>query len=120
MPKLIVQPESKAYAQAVLKGTLKETSKAVDTDWFTSNIEPTQKQAIHRIYIRLATESVVNIQLDDGTNTDITLDLNEGSALSANSLYVFDVHIPAGYSYNLQHKTGTQNINCWIVEGGLT
>jgi|TARA_Y100000310_G_scaffold105331_1_gene103765 hypothetical protein len=98
------------------KATIQETSKAVDTDWFAANITPTEAPANHRIYIRVATTTIINLQMDDGTNTNLTMNLNDGVALDANDLYAFDIVVPAGYSYNIQHKTGTQNINGWIVE----
>lgn len=118
MPKIIVQPQSLQFTKIIEKATIKETSKAVDTDWFASNIEPTNTPAVHRITIRMATASVVNLLMDDGTNTDIVMNLNDGVALDANDLYAFDVVIPAGYSYNIQHDTGTQNINAWVAELG--
>tara|TARA_Y100000310_G_scaffold95109_2_gene92960 strand:- start:1150 stop:1515 length:366 start_codon:yes stop_codon:yes gene_type:complete len=119
MPKLIVRPESYQFARLIEKSTIKETSKAIDTDWFTANISPTNTPANHRIYIRMATTSIVNIQMDDGTNSNIEMILNDGVALDANDLYAFDIIVPAGYSYNIQHKTGTQNINAWIVESSV-
>lgn len=100
------------------KDTKKEASVAVDTDWFSSNISSTDAPANHRLYIRLATTSVINLQVDDGTNTDVEMVLNKGTALTANHLHAFDIMVPSGYSYNIQHKTGTQNINCWVVETG--
>lgn len=119
MPKVITMPESMQFAKLIEKGTIQETSKAINTDWFAANISPTRTPANHRVYIRLATTSVVNILMDDGTNSDITMVLNDGTALTANNLYAFDIIVPAGYSYNLQHATGTQNINAWVVEAGV-
>tara|TARA_Y100000310_G_scaffold60574_1_gene55910 strand:- start:761 stop:1129 length:369 start_codon:yes stop_codon:yes gene_type:complete len=120
MVKIITRPQSVEFQRLIEKSTaLQETSKAVDTDWFAANISATNSPANHRLYIRLATSSVVNLQMDDGTNTDLEMNLNNGNSLTANSLYAFDIIVPAGYSYNLQHKTGTQNINAWIVEGSV-
>ena len=119
MPKLIVRPESFQFSRIIEKSTLKDTSQTVDTDWFASNITPKNSPANHRLYVRLATTSIVNLRMDDGTNTDLQMDLNEGVALTANALYAFDLIVPAGYSYNIQHKTGTQNVNVWIVESSV-
>tara|TARA_Y100000310_G_scaffold339157_1_gene430969 strand:+ start:1585 stop:1950 length:366 start_codon:yes stop_codon:yes gene_type:complete len=119
MPKLIVRPQSYQHVRLKEKATAKESSKAINTDWFASNISPTNAPANHRIYIRLATSSVVNVLMDDGTNTNLKMTLNDGNALGADELYAFDVILPAGYSYNLQHETATQNINSWIVEVGV-
>lgn len=119
MPKVIVKPESFQFSRIREKGTVKATSKAVDTDWFASNISPTNAPANHRIYIRMASATVVKLLMDDGTNSDVVMNLNDGVALDANDLYAFDVIVPAGYSYNIQHVTTTQAVHCWIVESGV-
>lgn len=98
------------------KGTVKQTSKAVDTDWLGSNVSPTDAPAIHRLSIRIATATVVNLQWDDGTTANIEYILNGGTALVANQLYSFDIIVPSGYSYNVQHKTTTQLVDLTIVE----
>jgi len=119
MPKIISRASNYQYVRLIEKATIKETSKAVDTDWFAANTSPTNSPCTQRIYLRLATTSVVNIQMDDGTNSNIEMVLNAGVALTANYLYAFDISVPAGYSYNIQHKTGTQNVNGWIVEASV-
>jgi len=119
MPKLITRPESFQFSRIKEIATLKVTSKAINTDYFGSNLEPNNAPANHRLYILLATTSVVNLLVDDGTNSDISMSLNNGNALTAGVLYAFDVIIPAGYSYNVQHATGTQNVSCWVVESGV-
>ncbi len=99
--------------------TLKSTSKAVDTDWLGSDVEPTNAPANHRIQILIeGADSVVNIIYKDGTNT-LTMALNGGTALSSGAGYVFDLIVPAGYSYNIQHSTTTQDVNVQIVESGV-
>ncbi len=98
------------------KATLKISSKAVDTDWFAVNIKPTRFPALHRIYMACPTETKVNLLLDDGANTNLVLLLNNDAVLKATGLYAFDVVVPEGYSYNIQHKTATQSVSCWIVE----
>lgn len=119
MPKLIMRPSAFQFARIVEKGSLKESSKAIDTDYFASNISPTNAPANHRIYIRVATATVVRLEIDDGTNSDIEYKLNDGVALTAGNIYAFDLIVLSGYSYNIQHATATQNINCWIVESSV-
>ena len=98
------------------KITSKVNSKAVNTDWFSVNITPSRFPAVHRIYIALPSASKVKLLMDDGSNTNIEMRLNGDATLSAVTLYAFDVVIPEGYSYNIQHLTTTQSISCWIVE----
>lgn len=98
------------------KGSLVATSKAINTDWFAANIEPTNSPAVHRLQIRLASASIVKVVLDDGVTTNLEMDLNAGSALGAGQLYVFDIMLLPGQSYNIQHESTTQNIFCSVVE----
>lgn len=93
-----------------------DLNKAVDTDWFASNIEPTNAPSVHRITLKVETSTVVNLQMDGDGATNERMDLNGGNALTAHALYTFDIPIPAGFSYNIQHKTGTQNVAVTIVE----
>jgi len=116
MPKLIVGRSSGTQALPIEKATIKETSKAINTNWFASEITPSRAPATHRLMIRLATTAVVKVLMNDGTNSDIEHDLNDGTALDAGEAYLFDLIVPSGYSYNIQHETGTQNINAVVIE----
>ncbi len=95
-----------------------QTSKAVDTDWFSSNLSALTNDwpVKHTIQIRMATTSVVNLQVDHGSSTNILYNLNNGVALTADSPYQFDLLVYPGMTYNIQHKTGTQLVDGWIVE----
>ena len=115
MPKLITTKATGLSGHAEI-GTVKATSKAINTDYFVTNLSPLNPPAVHRIQLRLATTSVVKVELDDGTNTNIEYDLNGGVALDAGEVYTFDIVVPDGYSYNIQHETGTQNVDCQIIE----
>lgn len=122
MPKLISIPDSFQYSRIIEKATLKQTSKTVNTDWFASNISPTNAPANHRILILIpdgGTDTVVNILMDDGTNTNEVIAVNANVALTAGAGYIFDLLVLAGYSYNIQHETATQNVTCVIVESSV-
>ncbi len=101
-------------------GSLIEVSKAVNTDWFGSNLGLLTAHGgpvKHTIQIRLATtDSVVKIELDEGTDTDIEMLLNSGNVLVAKALYIFDLILLIGQTYNIQHETATQNVFCSIIE----
>lgn len=98
------------------KATIKVTSKAINTDWFTPNILPSKFPALHRLYVAVPTSTKIKVLMDDGTNSDIEMRLNGDTALDALTLFAFDIVVPQGYSYNIQHLTTTQNISAWIVE----
>jgi hypothetical protein len=98
------------------------TSKAVDTDWFSADLVPSSSGDTvsamykHSLMIHCPTSTIVNIQyVIDGST--IVMNLNGGVALSAGAVYIFDILLPQGVTgYNVQHKTGTQNITCIVSE----
>ncbi|KKM75732.1 hypothetical protein LCGC14_1387270 [marine sediment metagenome] len=100
-------------------GRLVEVSKAINTNWFGSNISPITghgNAVRHTLQVRVATTSVVKLLFDDGTDTDLPFLLNNGSSLIANAVYIFDIILLTGQSYNIQHETDTQNVFVNIVE----
>ena len=54
----------------------------------------------------------MNVQLKNGGTTKV-FNLNAGTALTANAGYQFALILGPGDSYNVQHKTGTQNVACF-------
>lgn len=118
MVSIINRPAMTKIGVPVEAGTVKQTSKAINTDWFAANIEPQANAGpvLHRIQLVVATSTVVRIEMDDGTATDIVYNLNEANALTADCVYIFDLVVPQGYSYNIQHATGTQDVDCQVVE----
>jgi hypothetical protein len=118
MVSTITRPAMTKIGTPVEVGTIKQTSKAVNTDYFATNLSPQANAGpvLHRIQIRLATGSIVKVEMDDGTNTNIEYDLNGGTALGAGQVFIFDIVVPQGYSYNIQHETGTQLVDCQVME----
>ena len=96
---------------------LSTTTLAVDTDWFATDIVPliTGTSVKHVIQIMVPTATVVNVQLKRDSITKV-YNLNDGVTLAANSGLQFDLMLKAGDSYNIQHKTATQNVSCTIFE----
>ena len=93
---------------------------AVDTDWFGADIIGRANTAVkHTISIMVPTGTVVNLQTVFNTFTK-ELNINDGIALVANSLYEFDMIVYPGMSYNIQHKTGTLNVMAYISESPNT
>ena len=98
------------------------TSKAINTDWFASDITPSsagqEGSAMfkHTLMIHCPTSTIVNLQYVIGGST-IVMDLNGGTALASGAVYVFDILMPQNITgYNIQHKTGTQAVTCIIAE----
>lgn len=95
-------------------------SKAVDTDWFASDISrvgrigDNLKPLYHVIDISLPTAAVVNV-VRSGNQT-VTESLNSGIALNAGAAYRFAIKLDHGDTYNLQYTgiAGPQNVTCRI------
>lgn len=90
---------------------------AVDTNWFADNIKPSHrgKGSKFTVQIMVPTVTVVEFDITDGT-TNKTAAVNNGGALIADKWYQFDVVVPPGYTFNIQHKTTTQNMAVVIFE----
>jgi len=90
---------------------------AVDTNWFTNNIVPSRpgRMAKFTLLVMVPTSTVIEVDITDGT-TNKTGTLNDGTALTAAAWYAFSVFVPPGYSFNIQHKTTTQNVVCIVCE----
>ena len=102
---------------------------AVDTDWLAADVgQATDAQrnvagiagadgapVKHNLQIMVPTSTIVNLQLKKDGITKV-LDLNSGEALVANAGYNFSVILYSGQTYNIQHKTGTQNVAVTISE----
>ena len=100
--------------------TVINTSRAVSTNWFSTDVaivQPRNSRPVkHTLLIWVAsTDTVVNFILTTESST-MTMTLNEGNALNAGSMYIFEVIVPNDATYNLQHNTATQNVTCIITE----
>ena len=95
-----------------------------DTDFFTK-IAPLSSIAQIRVCLSLATGSVLNLSLTDGT-TAYALKLNGGTALTASVWYAFDVCLSAhptldttkSITYSLQLATTgiVQHVEVWELD----
>ncbi len=97
------------------------TSKAISTNWFDTDIAPTtglRQEEIEKhtlmLHCSLATKVNVIYKIDGQT---ITMVLNDDTALAANAVYIFDILIPQDATgYNIQHDTGTINVTAIIAK----
>ncbi len=93
-----------------------EVNKANDTDYFAANItNSTGGPRKYTIQILQETGSVTNLLVDNSTNTDNVWNLNNATALTANCVYVFDVVMDTGNSFNVQHDTNTCDVYCSVT-----
>ncbi len=89
---------------------------AINTDWFSTDIGSRANAAVkHTIQMMIPTSSIVNLQIVFNSITKV-FNLNEGIALNADAAYQFDLIVYPGMTYNIQHKTTTQNVAVSIIE----
>ena len=102
---------------AITVATVQASSIAINTDWLSADLSGPDIKDVTKftLWVRLATTSVINVQLVDPAANAVNCDLNAGTALTAGALYAFDIVIPPRYTFNLQHDTATQAINAWVV-----
>lgn len=93
-------------------------SVAPDTDWFSVDLAPIERNnnaVKHTFQFMCPTSTVVNMQLTFNAITK-AYDFNSGVAIPANVGMQFSVIIHKDMTYNIQHKTGTQNCSVTISE----
>lgn len=89
---------------------LNQSSVSANTDWYSTDITPSSPFVVGLAFcISLNTSSVVEVTLD-GTNYS---KLNGGTALTANSLYIFELLVTSGQSINIRcNQTCIVNFCC--------
>ena len=96
---------------------------AVDTDWFAFDLGPlpsSLKNPVKHIFqIACPTATVVNLQLKFNSITKIH-NFNGGTAIGINNGAQYAVVLQKGMTYNIQHKTATQNCAVTITESPNT
>lgn len=115
---------------SILKGQVIAVSKAINTDWFDTDIVPTALTAIvssggipvgapvfrHTLMISVPTTTIVSVHyVIDGKTVIMTL--NTGIALTGGAAYIFDILVPRGTTgYNIQHATTIQLVTAVVTE----
>jgi len=99
----------------------------IDTDWFALDLGPStnsQRKAIsinfdrpvkHTFQFSCPSATVVNLQLKFNAITKVHI-FNSNVAIGANEIFHFSVTLHKDMTYNVQHKTGTQNCAVVIIE----
>lgn len=95
---------------------------AAGVDWFDEDIAPINHTNMSKFTLQMfvPTAVIVEIDMTDGTTEKTTIKLNGGDALVINTWYQFDIMVPAGYSFNIQHAVGTLNVTCMVFETELS
>ena len=101
-------------------GRIIKVSKTVDTDWFATDISVSPSHHnmwMHKftMQIRVSTTTILNLQYTLDGVTEV-YDLNSGVAQPGGAVHIYDILAPQGSSFNIQHKTSTQDVSCILSE----
>ncbi len=99
----------------ILKGRIFDTAVVAATDFFTTDLSPTNSPTTFRIYIALDTGGVLDVQRTSGGAT-VVEELNAGVALAADAAYMFDILVQEDDTINLQTSVGAQILYCIVIE----
>lgn len=89
-------------AKARLYDTAAQTA---NSDILGNDISPSNSPSALRVTVALKSGSILNVREDDGSSK-VNYDLNSGATLDGDELYVFDVPVRDGSTYNFQLETG--------------
>lgn len=92
------------------------TAPGANTNILSAGLVPKIPSGIFRIALTLATASVFNYTVTDGT-TSFTVGLQSSASISAGDEWLFDIHhMGTGYTYNFQVETDGVIRQLWVVE----
>lgn len=89
------------------------SSLTAGADALPSDIAADQGVSILRFWVVPKTTSIVTVVMDDGT-TEIDGQFNSGTAVTANTLAVYDAPAIPGYTYNVEFGT-TQSSGFGVI-----
>lgn len=100
------------------KGSIFNTNKNLNTDYFASDIAPTHTPSIFRIYACLDTSAILTVRRTSGGNT-VSEKMNSGAALTADCGYIFDIFVDSGETINVQASATANVLKVNVVEIGM-
>lgn len=108
---------TKARSVLILKDSKFNTSVTADTNIFSSELSPSYSVTLFRIYACFSAAGVLSVKRIRGGVT-VTEKLNEGSNLSANAAYSFDIVVKSGETINLQYSATATALELSVSEIG--
>ena len=98
-----------------IKGRIFNTAIGAAANFFTPALAPTSSPCTFRIYMAFDTAGIISIQRTSGGVT-VAERLNQATALTVNSAYIFDIMVQEDDTINIQHAAGAQILYCLVVE----
>jgi len=103
-----------------LKRRLFNVAITANTNLFATDLSPTYKPCIFRIYACFDTAGVLTVRR---TSAGVTVgeQLNAGTALTANAAYLFDIVVDGDETINLQYSVNATLLKLSVLEvsGGV-
>ena len=98
-----------------LKASVFNQSVAANTNFFTSYLTPVSPPCTFRIYACFNASGVLSVVKRVGA-TQIVMQLNGGSNLSANCLYAFDIAVASGEEINFKYSVDATALDVKVLE----
>jgi len=102
-----------------LKGSLFNQSVTANTNFFASYLTPASPPCTFRIYACFNASGVLSVVKRVGA-TQIVMQLNGGSNLSANCLYAFDIAVASGEEINFKYSVDATALDVKVFEIGAS
>jgi hypothetical protein len=102
-----------------LKASLFNQSVTANTNFFASYLTPASPPCTFRIYACFNASGVLSVVKRVGA-TEVEMQLNGGSTLSANCLYAFDIAVASGEEINLRYSVDATALDVKVYEVGAS
>ena len=104
-----------ALFKPILKGSVFNTAVTANTNIFTSDLSPTNSPTTFRIYACFNTSGILTVRRTKSGMT-VSEQLNDGSALAANGVYMFDIIVESGETINFQYSVNATATALKVLE----
>jgi len=108
-----------AMLRPEVKGSLFNQAVTANTNFFSENIVPTVPPCIIRIYACFNASGILSVVKKVG-ETEVVMQLNGGSTLSANCLYAFDIFVGENEEINFRYSVDATALDVKIYEIGAS
>ena len=99
----------------IVKGNVFNTVVAANTNFFATELSPTNSPTTFRLLVSLDAAGVLNVTKTVGAD-EVIEHLNENVNLIADCLYEFEFSVVTGQTINLQHVVGGTIGTCIVLE----
>lgn len=104
------------YVHPIVKGPILNVAVLAATDFYADALLPSNPPCTFRIYVCLSVAGVFSVRRTFG-GTTVEENLNDGTALTANAAYIFDILVDVGENINFRTSVGATilKMDVWEV-----